>query len=136
MTTPETHLALRAKSLLIVAFATCAVAAIAMLGAATEKASAYWVCSPMDAGWRTPDYRCQHDTRRATISYIQKLSTPRAYAVYRSSTYGGSSISGSEYYSPTGDYFLQDFYCNPGYPNAHNRHSVNTYVVYTLAGSC
>lgn len=135
MTTHETHLALRAKSLLIVAFATCA-AMIATLGASAEKASAYWVCGPTATVFRGPDFRCQHDTYRSTISYVQKLSSPRAYAVYRSSTRGGTSISGSEYYSPTGDYFLQDFYCNAGFPNAHNRHTVTVEVAYTLAASC
>jgi hypothetical protein len=135
MTTHGMHLALRAKSLLIVAFATCAVA-IATLGTTAEKASAYWVCGPTYAVVRAPNFRCQHDTWRSTISYVQKLSSPRAYAVYRSSSYGGSSISGTEFYSSTSDYFLQDFYCNAGYPNAHNRHSVNVTVSYTLAASC
>lgn len=135
MTTHETHLALRVKSLLLVAIATCAVA-IATLGASAEKASAYWVCGPTYALVRGADFRCQHDTWRSSISYVQKLSSPRGYAVYRSSGYGGSSISGSEYYSSTSDYFLQDFYCNPGYPNAHNRHSVSVTVSYTLAASC
>lgn len=135
MTTHETHLALRAKSLLLMAIATCAVA-IATLGASAEKASAYWVCGPSSAVVRAPDFRCAHDTFRSTISYVQKLSSPRAYAVYRSAGRGWSSISGAEYYSSTSDYFLQDFYCNPGYPNAHNRHSVNVTVTYTLAASC
>ena len=135
MTTHETHLALRAKSLLIVAFATCALA-ITVLATATEKASAYWVCGPSSAVTRGPDFRCAHGTYRSTISYVQKLSSPRAYAVYRSAGHGWSSVSGAEYYSTTSDYFLQDFHCAAGYPNAHNRHSVNVYVTYTLAASC
>lgn len=135
MTTHGTHPALRLKSLLLVAFATCIVA-IATLGTAAEKASAYWVCGPTYAVVRAPDFRCAHDTYRSTISYVQKLSSPRAYAVYRSAGQGWSSISGAEYYSSTSDYFLQDFHCNPGYPNAHNRHSVNVTVSYTLAASC
>lgn len=135
MTTYATHLTRRVKYLLLVTFATGAVA-IATLGPVTEKASAYWVCGPTYAVVRAPDFRCQHGTYRPTISYIQKLSSPRAYAVYRSSGYGGGSISGSEYYSSTSDYFLQDFHCHPGYPNAHNRHSVSVTVSYTLAASC
>lgn len=135
MTTHETHLARRAKSLLLVAIATCAVA-VATLGASAEKASAYWVCGPSGVVARGGDFRCQHDTYRPTISYIQKLSSPRVYAVYRSSTRGGSSISGAEYYSPTSDYFLQDFNCAAGYPNAHNWHLTAVTVTYTLAGSC
>jgi hypothetical protein len=135
MTTPETYLAPRAKSLLIVAIATCALA-IATLGTAAEKASAYWVCGPNYAVVRGADFRCQHGTWRSTIAYVEKLSSPRAYAVYRSSSHGGSSVSGSEYYSSTSDYFLQDFHCASGYPNAHNRHSVNVTVHYTHAASC
>lgn len=125
----------RAKYLLLVAFVTCA-AMIATLGTAVEKASAYWVCGPTSAVVRAANFRCQHDTYRSTISYVQKLSSPRAYAVYRSAGRGWSSISGSEYYSSTSDYFLQDFHCNSGYPNAHNRHSVPVTVSYTLAASC
>lgn len=135
MTAHETHLTRRVKSLLIVAIATCAVL-LATLGTATEKASAYWVCGPTAAVWRGPDFRCQHDTYRPTISYIEKLSSARVYTVYRSSTRGGSSISGAEYYSPTSDYFLQSFGCNPGYPNGHNAYGISISVSYTLAGSC
>lgn len=135
MTTHETHLALRARTLLLVAIATCAVA-IATLGASAERASAYWVCGPTSPVWRGADFRCQHPTWRSTIAYIEKDSWQRGYAVYRSSTYGGSSVSGSEYYSSTSNYFLQAFHCASGYPNAHNRHSVDVIVAYTHAGSC
>lgn len=135
MTVPETHLTLRVKSLLLVAIATCAVL-FAVLGTSTEKASAYWVCGPTSAVVRGPDFRCQHDTYRPTISYIEKLSSARAYTVYRSSTRGGSSISGAEYYSPTSDYFLQTFGCAAGYPNGHNAYGISITVSYTLAGSC
>lgn len=135
MITHETRLASRTKSLLLLTIATAAIA-VGVLSTAAEKASAYWVCSPNGAVYRGADFRCQHGTYRSTISYVQKLSSPRAYAVYRSTTYGGSSISGSEYYSSTSDYFLQDFHCNAGYPNAHNRHTVSVLVSYTLAASC
>lgn len=135
MTTHETHIALRAKSLLLVAFATCALA-IAALGTAAEKASAYWVCGPNNAVVRAANFRCTHGTYRSTISYIQKLSSPRGYAVYRSAGHGWTSVSGEEYYSSTSDYFLQDFHCNSGYPNAHNRHTISVSVTYTLAASC
>lgn len=121
--------------LIVLALATVAIL-IAAFGASTPKAQAYWVCGPAAPVVRGPDFRCQHDTYRPTISYIQKISSPRAYAVYRSSSYGAGSISGSEFYSPTADYFLQDFSCNPGFPNAHNRHTVNVTVEYTLAASC
>jgi hypothetical protein len=106
------------------------------LGATADRASAYWVCNPTSPVTRGPDFRCLHGTYRPTIAYVQKDSSPRAYAVYRSSVYGGGSVSGTEFYSPTSDYFLQDFYCNPGYPAAHNRHTVNVAVQYTLAASC
>lgn len=135
MTTHGTHIALRAKHLAVLTIATCA-AAIAVLGGTADKASAYWVCGPTSVVTRAPDFRCQHDTWRSTIAYIEKDSSPRGYAVYRSASYGGGSVSGSEYYSPTSDYFLQSFHCASGYPNAHNRHSVNVRVSYTLAGSC
>lgn len=134
MTTPETHLVLRAKLLLLVAIATGAIA-IATLGGAAEKASAYWVCGPTSAVKRSPDFRCQSGTY-TRLAYIKKISSPRGYAVYRSAYAGWPSISGSEYYSSTSDYFLQDFGCNPGYANAHNRHSVSVDVEYTLAASC
>ncbi len=135
MTSREQRISTRVKYLLAVTFATCAAVTIA-LGSSAQKAEAYWVCGPTSEVVRPAFFRCQHGTYRPTISYIQKLSSPRAYAVYRSSTPGGSSISGSEFYSPTSDYFLQNFHCNPGYPNAHNRHSVPVYVAYTLAASC
>lgn len=124
-----------ATYLIVLVLATAAIL-IATLGASTPKAQAYWVCDPAAAVVRGPDFRCQHGTNRPTISYIEKNSSPRAYAVYRSTSYGGGSISGSEFYSTTADYFLQDFSCNPGYPNAHNRHTVNVTVQFTLAGSC
>lgn len=135
MTTPGMHLAQRAKTLLLLAIATCAVA-IAMLDTAAEKASAYWVCGPTGPVTRPADFRCQYGSYRDSINYIEKDSWQRGYAVYRSSTRNGSSISGSEYYSPTANYFIQFFSCAPGYPNAHNRHSVSVDVAYTLAGSC
>ncbi len=135
MTTHASRPSLRARSLLLLAFAT-ATLAVSLAGAAAEKASAYWVCGPTSGVWRGPDFRCQYPNYRPTISYIQKLSDPRAYAVYRSAGPGWSSISGSEYYSSTSNYFLQDFHCHPGYPNAHNRHSISVYVAYTLAASC
>lgn len=125
----------RTGALLALSLAIAAVL-IATLGPAAPKAQAYWVCGPTAGVWRGPDFRCQHGTYRPTISYIQKLSDPRAYAAYRSSYFGGPSISGTEFYSSTSNYYLQDFHCNSGYPNAHNRHTVNVWVEYTLAGSC
>lgn len=125
--------ALRLKLAFLLALALCA-SLFAGMGTA-EKSSAYWVC-PTNAAQKRPDgFRCQHATYRPKISYVEKLSSPRSYAVYRSSTYRGGSVSGSEFFSSSSDYYLQDFYCNPGYPNAHNRHSVDVWVTYTLAGT-
>ena len=138
MTAHETHLAPRAKSLLLVAIATCAAAAgtFGFAGVAAEKASAYWVCGPTSVVVRGPHFRCQHGTYRPTIAYIEKLSSNTTYTVYRSSTAGATSISGVEYFSPTSGYFLQSFGCAPGFPNGHNASWNNVTVSYTLAGSC
>ena len=112
------------------------VATLATLGSAPQKADAYWVCPPTYAVWRAGGEICGHDTYRSTIEYIEKDSDHRAYGVYRSSAFYGPSISGSYFYSPTGNYFLQTFSCNPGYPNAINLLTTIAFVAFTRAGSC
>jgi hypothetical protein len=131
--TTHNYLRIRAAAALVVIGLLAAAAA----GLATAgSSSAYWVCSPTSAVTRGPDFRCKGDSYNGALSYIQKDSSPRAYGVYRSSVYGGGSISGTEFFSPDTNKFSQDFGCNPGYPNAHNRNSVDNRVEYTLAGSC
>jgi hypothetical protein len=104
------------------------------LGSA-PRSDAYWVCAPNAPVVRPPDFRCNGDYNGA-IAYIEKNSSPRAYGVYRSATYGGGSVNGQEYFSGSSDYFVQDFGCSPGHPNAHNRNSTPNTVQYTHAGSC
>lgn len=104
------------------------------LGSAPES-DAYWVCSPTTAVVRGPDFRCQSGGFNGALSYVEKNSSPRAYGVYRSTTPGGSAV-GDEYFSGSTDYYLQDYGCAAGYPNAHNRNTVNNTVQFTLAGTC
>ncbi|WP_022927433.1 hypothetical protein [Patulibacter americanus] len=96
---------------------------------------AYWVCAPHAPVVRAPDFRCNGDYNPG-IAYVEKNSSPRAYGVYRSSTFGGGSVSGQEYFSGSSDYFMQDFGCGAGFPNAHNRNTTTNTVQYTHAGSC
>jgi hypothetical protein len=121
----------------LLALLSVAVAASLAAGLSTApRSDAFWVCAPNGPVVRAPDFRCRSDQFSTGLSYIEKNSSPRAYGVYRSSAFGGGSVNGEEYFSGSSDYFLQDFGCGPGYPNAHNRNSVNNTVQYTLAGNC